>query len=57
MHPDIPKGRTGYCPICGRRLKTKASQRDGIGPTCKANWLRRRTDVGAQLQLELKGRE
>ncbi|WP_414654475.1 DUF6011 domain-containing protein [Exiguobacterium sp. UBA5002] len=37
-----------------RRLTTKESQREGIGPVCKEKWLRRQNDVGNQLQLALE---
>ncbi|MFP3892774.1 DUF6011 domain-containing protein [Exiguobacterium indicum] len=55
MRRRPPKSRTGYCPVCGRRLTTTESRREGIGPICKEKWLRRQTDAGNQLHLELEG--
>jgi len=48
---ELPKSRNGYCPVCRRKLKSKASIERGIGPKCEHRLLNA-TDHGNQ-QLEL----
>ncbi|WP_248499841.1 DUF6011 domain-containing protein [Staphylococcus aureus] len=48
---QLPKSKTGYCPVCKRKLKTPESIERGIGPKCEQRLLNQKDDQGRQLSL------
>lgn len=48
---EIPKSKNGYCPVCRRKLKSKASIERGIGPKCEHRLSRIQDGGSEQLSL------
>lgn len=50
---ELPKSQNGYCPVCRRKLKSKASIERGIGPKCEHRLLNAKHHGNQQLELNV----